>query len=64
MADGVPAWKRLKVVENLGWFRDHVLKTDEPSLDFSRRKLKAASDETNEVSISTSWIKISERFAR
>lgn len=42
LADGVPAWKRLKVVENLGWYRDHVLKTDEPSLDFSRRKLKEA----------------------
>ena len=58
LADGVPAWKRLKVVENLGWYRDHVLKTDEPSLDFSRRKLKdavalekhnAASDEANDV---------------
>lgn len=58
LADGVPAWKRLKVIENLCWYRDHVLKTDEPSLDFSRRKLKeavelekynAASDETHDV---------------
>lgn len=64
LADGVPAWKRLKVVENLGWYRDHVLKTDEPSLDFSRRKLKeavalekhnAASDEANDVPIRM-WI--------
>ena len=30
----------MKVVENLGWYRDEVLKTDEPKLEFVKRKLK------------------------
>ena len=46
LANETPVWKRLKAVENLCWYREHVLKVDEPTLDFVRRKL----NELNELS--------------
>ena len=32
VTQAVPTWKRLEVVENLGWYRDHVLHIGEPFL--------------------------------
>ncbi len=40
LAQDVPTWKRLKVVENLCWYRNHVLNTGEPKLDFVLDKLR------------------------
>ncbi len=45
LSQQMPAWKRLKVVENLCWYRDHVIGSQEPNLDFilvKLRDLKAA----------------------
>ena len=66
LADGVPAWKRLKVVENLGTYRDEVFKTGEPELEFVKMKLKEtvaleqgleASDEPMDTTITMEDIK-------
>jgi integron integrase len=43
LAQDVPTWKRLKVVENLCWYRNHVLNTGEPRLDFIISTLKELS---------------------
>ncbi len=40
VAQDVPTWKRLKIVENLCWYREHVLLVGEPKLDFVLRKLR------------------------
>ena len=40
LANKEPSWKRLKVVENLVWYRDNVLGTNEPSLEHILYKLK------------------------
>jgi len=41
LAQDVPTWKRLKAVENLCWYRDHVLQIDKPKLDFVLGKLSS-----------------------
>ena len=36
----MPAWKRLKIVEGVMWYRDHVKKSATPRLETVRAKLR------------------------
>ncbi len=40
LGQDVPTWKRIKVVENLCWYRNQVLNVSEPRLDFVLNKLR------------------------
>ncbi len=50
LKQNMPAWKRLKIVEGVIWYRDHVQKSAAPRLDMVRAKLKElAAQESNYV---------------
>lgn len=36
----MPTWKRLTIVKNLIWYRNNILKTDQPSLELVRTKMQ------------------------